>query len=108
MKVAVTGQVLRERIEAGESFAEIGRALNLAPTTVRRHCRAHGIAVPARRSGPARKLPAIEELLTRLQAGEGPTGIARSVGVTRAAVIRALDRAGWRYVGAQLNTSGKD
>jgi hypothetical protein len=97
---------LRELAEAGETISAMARHFGCARNTIVNQCRCRGIALPPPKTGPKRKLPATEDILARLRAGESATTIADQHDVTRSAVIAALNRAGWHFVAGKLTRLG--
>lgn len=99
---------LRKRIDAGDRLAEIGRDTGYAASTISRHCRAAGIAVPRAR-GPRRKLPPTQKLIGLLEAGLTATQISTLYGVVPSAIHSALARDGYELRDAvvyRLDTEG--
>lgn len=86
---------LRRRFAEGARLLEVAAEVGCDRHTVVRHCRVHGIELPAPQYGPVRRVPSTAEVLTRLGGGESATAIARTCGVTRPAIVRALDRDGF-------------
>lgn len=68
---------LRRRFAEGARLLEVAAEVGCDRHTVVRHCRVHGIDLPAPQYGPLRRVPSTPDLLTRLGAGESATTIAR-------------------------------
>jgi len=101
MRIALSPSLLRRRIADGARISDIAVELGVHRSTIKRHCATHGIDLPVT-PGPRRRSPTTEEIIARIEVGETASSIARSAGVSHSAIVRALERAGYRLLGGVI------
>ena len=92
-KVSASG--LRTMLDTGMRVGEIAAATGHVRSSIGNQLRAHGID-PKSRPGRPSKLPPLDVLIERLEAGERPSAIAKACSATPSAVHLALYAAGLR------------
>lgn len=87
----ISEALLRSKFGSGARLVDVARDLDLAPATVARHCKLHGIQYPTRR-GPTPRLPPVHVVIAMLRCGIKSKAIADKFGVKHAAVYQLLAR----------------